>query len=75
MKLEDWWNEFNGGNSKYSERNLIQCHFVYNTSRRTSLEWNPALCGERPATNRPSHAAACSMGVGDSVPGGKATGL
>lgn len=67
MKLENWWNEFDGGKLKYSERNLTHCHFVYHISHGTSLGRNPDLCGEMPATNRPSHVATCSVGVWESA--------
>jgi hypothetical protein len=51
--------EWNRQGKTNSEKNLSQCHFVYNKSHM-DLTWDrtPGLRGERPATNRLSHGTA-----------------
>jgi len=29
MSMEHWWNDNDLGKPKYSEENIVQCHFVY----------------------------------------------
>jgi hypothetical protein len=55
---EPLWNDIDRGKQKNSEKNLSQCHFVYNISIQSDPGANPSQCGERPATNRLSHSTA-----------------
>jgi hypothetical protein len=52
--MEHRWDENDGGKPKYSEKNLLQFHFVNHKSTWT----DPGLRGERPATNRLIHGTA-----------------
>jgi hypothetical protein len=56
--MKHWWNEIDRGKSKYSGKNLSQCHFVHHKSTWTDPGSNTGLRGGRPATNRLSHGTA-----------------
>jgi len=54
MIMEDWWNNTDRGNPKYSEKNLPQSYFTTNFTW-TESESKPGLSVEKPATNLLSH--------------------
>jgi hypothetical protein len=56
--MEHWWIEIDRGKSKYSKKNLLQCHFVHHKTHMADPGLNQGFHGERPATNHLSHGTA-----------------
>ena len=56
--MENRWNDFNGGNPKYSRNNLSQYHFVHHKSHMDWPEIEPGPPRWEPATNCLSHGTA-----------------
>jgi len=61
VSMEQWWNGTDRGKPKYWAKTWASATVSTTSLTWTRLEWNAGLCGQRPATNRPSQGTAVTL--------------